>query len=75
MFSRVTAAEALCGANNLQSAAGFFAEAERLQEERQPGYPLLYSLQGYKYCDFLLSKERAADCAIGQRRPCDGPDR
>ena len=75
MFSRVTAAEALCGANDSQSAAGFFAEAERLQEERQPGYPLLYSLQGYKYCDFLLSKERAADCAIGQRRPCDGPDR
>jgi tetratricopeptide (TPR) repeat protein len=32
-----------------------FREAETLQVERQPGYPRLYSLQGYRYCDLLLS--------------------
>jgi tetratricopeptide (TPR) repeat protein len=27
-----------------------------LQAERQPGYPRLYSLAGYRYCDLLLSR-------------------
>ena len=32
-----------------------------MQAERQPNYPLLYSLQGFKYCDLLLAPaERAA---------------
>ena len=35
-----------------------FADAERRQRDRQPDYPLLYSLQGYRYCDLLLSQGR-----------------
>lgn len=32
-----------------------------MQAERQPGYPLLYSLPGFRYCDLLLgAAERAA---------------
>ena len=32
-----------------------------MQAERQPDYPLLYSLSGFQYCDLLLTEaERAA---------------
>jgi len=31
-----------------------FEKAERIQRERQPQYPRLYSLQGAQYCDLLL---------------------
>ncbi len=35
--------------------------AEHKQAERQPDYPLLYSLSGFRYCDLLLAApERAA---------------
>ena len=27
-----------------------------MQKEDQPTFPLLYSLQGYQYCDLLLGK-------------------
>ena len=35
-----------------------FADAERRQKEWQPDYPLLYSVQGYWYCDLLLAEGR-----------------
>jgi hypothetical protein len=31
-----------------------FREAEAMQQEMQPQFPLLYSLSGYRYCDLLL---------------------
>lgn len=38
-----------------------FREAEALQAELQPDYPLLYSQRGFQYCDLLLAEpERAA---------------
>ena len=38
-----------------------FRDAERMQAKRQTAFPLLYSLQGFRYCDFLLAApERAA---------------
>ena len=44
-----------------QSAHALFAEAERLQAERQPEFPLLYSVAGFQYADLLLAPaERAA---------------
>lgn len=46
-------------AGNLTEAADLFREAERMQGERQPAYPLLYSLQGYQYCDLLLGQGQA----------------
>jgi tetratricopeptide (TPR) repeat protein len=42
-------------------AQALFEEAEALQAERQPGYPLLYSVRGYRYCDLLLARDRAAE--------------
>jgi tetratricopeptide (TPR) repeat protein len=42
-----------------------FREAEQMQAETQTAYPLLYSLQGFNYCDLLLTEaERAAWHAI-----------
>ncbi len=44
-----------------EAARSGFAEAETMQAENQPEYPLLYSLPGFQYCDLLLAEaERAA---------------
>jgi TIR domain len=56
MGFRTTYADALHAAGRREEAAQAFADAERRQKEQQPEYPLLYSLQGYRYCDLLLSE-------------------
>ncbi len=62
MVSRTTAADALHHSGRRRPEAGaLFAEAERIQKERQTEYDLLYSLPGFRYCDWLLAPaERAA---------------
>jgi len=61
MASRTTLADALHLAGQREAALARFREAEALQAERQPDYPLLYSLRGFRYCDALLAAaERAA---------------
>ncbi len=58
---RTTAADALHQAGERAEAGALFAEAERMQAEMQPQFPLLYSLQGFQYADLLLAPaERAA---------------
>ena len=70
LCNRTTHADALHHAGQREASRTLFAEAEALQAERQPGYPLLYSLQGYKYCDLLLAPaERAAWREFTARRP------
>ncbi len=60
-FSRTTHADALHQAGRRAEAETRFREAEQMQAERQPDYPLLYSLWGFRYCDLLLAHaERAA---------------
>src|SRR5262249_46677947 len=44
-----------------KEAAELFEEAERMQKEAQPAYPLLYAFQGFLYCDLLLDQDRDAD--------------
>lgn len=56
MGNRTTLADALHQSGRLEESAEAFVEAEALQAERQPGYPRLYSLPGYRYCDLLLSR-------------------
>ncbi|MEE9545325.1 MAG: hypothetical protein V3V55_07025, partial [Rhodospirillales bacterium] len=59
--NRTTLADALHQAGDLEEAAALFREAEATQKEDQPRYPLLYSLQGFRYCDLLLGRgEHAA---------------
>ena len=58
---RAAHAHALHEAGHRDEAKELFREAELLQAERQPHYPLLYSFAGFLYCDLLLSSaERSA---------------
>jgi tetratricopeptide (TPR) repeat protein len=49
-------ADVLHQAGQLEEAAALFREAEAMQEENQPQFPLLYSLRGHQYCDLLLDQ-------------------
>jgi tetratricopeptide (TPR) repeat protein len=60
MINRTTWAAALDQAGEPARARARFEEAEALQAERQPAYPRLYSLPGYRYCDLLLAQGPAA---------------
>lgn len=61
MSVRTTHAHALHQAGHRAGAEARFREAEQLQAERQPGYPLLYSTPGFQYCELLLKEaERGA---------------
>jgi tetratricopeptide (TPR) repeat protein len=61
MAMRTTQADALHQAGRRAEALALFREAERLQVEWQSDYPLLYAIQGFRYCDLLLADaERAA---------------
>jgi hypothetical protein len=53
---RVNLADARHAAGRAVEAAELFTEAERMQRARQPKYPLLSSLWGYRYCDLLLAR-------------------
>jgi tetratricopeptide (TPR) repeat protein len=71
MASRATAADALHQAGERAEAKGLFAEAERMQAEDQPEFPLLYSFPGFRYVDLLLvPAERAAWQALLRGTGC-----
>jgi len=53
---RTALADALHQAGELTEAEALFQEAEAMQKERQPKYHFLYSLQGFQFCDLLLSR-------------------
>lgn len=60
MVNRTTAAEALHQCGQRAEAGTLFAEAEGMQQERQPHFNLLYSLRGFQYCDWLLAPAEQA---------------
>ena len=61
MSKRTTHADVLHQTGRQAEAETRFREAEEMQANDQPGYPLLYSLAGFRYCDLLLAApERAA---------------
>jgi tetratricopeptide (TPR) repeat protein len=74
LYQRTTNADALHQADRRDVAMALFREAEKIQAETQSKYPLLYSLQGFRYCDLLLGEpERTAwHCMIGWREPPKG---
>ncbi len=61
MGARTTLADALHQAGRKSEAEAVFIEAEGMQKERQPEYPYLHSLQGFMYCEFLLSQGKYRD--------------
>jgi tetratricopeptide (TPR) repeat protein len=58
---RTALADALQQSGDFAGALQLFEEAERLQVELQPDHSILYSVQGYRYCDLLLSQGRGGD--------------
>jgi NACHT domain-containing protein len=63
MGARTSHADALHQAGRRSEAEVRFREAEQLQAESQPEYPLLYSQQGFIYCDLLLAAPERAGWA------------
>jgi tetratricopeptide (TPR) repeat protein len=61
MVSRTTLADALHQSGDLAEAMRLFAEADRLQAESKPEYPILSSLAGCQYCDLLLGRGQTAE--------------
>ena len=60
MARRTTSADALYQSGQRAEAGTLFAEAERMQQEMQPQFDLLYSVRGFKYCDWLLAPAEQA---------------
>ena len=58
MAMLTTLADALHQAGRKSEAESLFREAEKMQKDRQPEYPLLFSLMGFQYCDLLLSPQK-----------------
>lgn len=59
--TRAYLGEALHQADRRAEAQARFREAEQIEAERLPEYPLLYSVAGFWYCDLLLTEtERGA---------------
>ena len=56
MGNRTTLANVLRQAGRMPEAEALFREAEAMQKERQPDLPLLYSTQGFWYCELLLGR-------------------
>ncbi|MBL8473475.1 MAG: hypothetical protein JNM98_16885, partial [Rhodocyclaceae bacterium] len=66
MVMRTTLADARQQQGETGQAQEGYTEAESMQAEHQPEYPLLYSLQGFQYCELLLAPmERAAWRGVG----------
>jgi hypothetical protein len=84
MAFRTGHADALHQVGQPIAATALFCEAEAKQAELQPNFPLLYSLQGFQYCDLLLAAPEscawrcsvqgrfapAAVDAVGQAQTC-----
>jgi tetratricopeptide (TPR) repeat protein len=56
MGHRTTLADALHQSGRQSEAESLFREAVEMQKDRQPEYPILYSLWGFRYCDLMLSQ-------------------
>jgi hypothetical protein len=68
--SRATLADARHQTGEEEAALALFRQAERLQVEYQPKYPLLYSLSSFRYSHLLLARaERAAGSGRDIRAP------
>ncbi len=60
MGNRSTHADALHQYGEQDAALELSQQAEELQKQRQPQYPQLYSLQGFRYCDLLLARDESS---------------
>ena len=56
MIRRTTLADVLHQSGQSTEAERLFLEVEALQKKIQPDFPFLYSAQGFRFCDLLLSQ-------------------
>ena len=63
IVSRITHADALHQSGRTAEAEMRFCEAEQMQTESEPESPVLYSLQGFRFCELLLA---VPECAAWQ---------
>ncbi len=68
---RTTHADALHQAGKNRVAEKLFIEAENMQKERQPEYPWLYSLWGFRFCDLLLSMGKYQEVLARAKKALD----
>lgn len=61
IVNRTTLADALAQSGEPAQALALFKEAEQLQQQHQPDYPLLYSVRGFQYCQLLLASGELDD--------------
>ena len=61
IFSGTALADALHQTGQLKDSEIAFHKSEEMQKELQPEYQLLYSVQGFQYCDLLLDQGRYKD--------------
>lgn len=64
MSQKTTLANILHQIGKLSEAEDAFRQAEKIQEESQPVFPLLYSLWGFRYCDLLLDQGKCQDVLV-----------
>jgi tetratricopeptide (TPR) repeat protein len=64
VHTRTALADVLHQAGILQEAEATFHEAEAMQKSRQPGQPILHSVQGFRYCDLLLGQGKYREVQI-----------
>lgn len=72
MATRPTHADALHQSGRRSEAESLFREAEQMQAERQPVYPLLFSLRGFLYSDLLLAPAEREAWRDGLRLRAEG---
>jgi hypothetical protein len=60
IICRTTLADALHQAGDQTAALDYFRESEIRQSDLHPKFPLLYSQQGFQYCDLLLVQAEQA---------------
>ncbi len=72
---RAAHADALHQAGRIAEAETRFREAELMQKEWQPAYPLLYSLRGFGYCDLLLTIPERAVWQLKPQQPDQSGDK
>jgi tetratricopeptide (TPR) repeat protein len=65
--SRTALADAFHQSGQLIEAEKWFREAEEKQKKRRPEYTYLYAVQGFKFCDLLLGKEKGTVREVMER--------
>jgi len=77
LYNRTSLGDVQHQKGHLMMSQATFHEAEDIQKKLQPKFPLLYSYQGFRYCDLLLSQgnyvevERRAKKMLEMRSPED----